>query len=154
MACIALVGGWAATSQAAAPDLCARLTPAALSATLGEQFGAPVQTSAPAGEFKGDYVSCLYTSNALTFEIRRWAYPNAVLRERNLHATTARYAADARARKISDLGDSAWAFNEFIDVIQGPYEYYFAAYPTEPPTYHVDQTDKLTTIAKLVLTPP
>jgi hypothetical protein len=65
----------------------------------------------------------------------------------------ARYAANARAKAISDLGDDAWAINEYVDVIQGPYEYYFAAYPTEEPNYHVDRTDQLTTIAKAFLSP-
>jgi hypothetical protein len=147
-----LFAGWAAASQAS-PDVCARLTPAMLSTTLGDQFSAPVQTSAPGGEFKGDYVSCLYTAKSLTFEVRRWAYPNPVLRERTLQAAKARYAANTSARTISDLGDGAWALNEFVDVIQGPYEYYFAAYPTEVPNYHVDRTDKLTTIAKAFLAP-
>jgi hypothetical protein len=147
---MALLIGWSAVSQAA-PEVCAKISPEVLTTTLGDKFAAPVQTSAPAGEYKGDYVSCLYTANSITFEIRRWGYPNAVLRTRNLQMAKARYGSSARARKISDLGDSAWAFNEFVDVIQGPYEYYFAAYPTEPPNYHVDQTEKLTTIAKLFL---
>jgi len=154
---IGLVAIWTVTAPAettqAAPDVCAKLTPALLSTTLGDEFSAPVETSAPAGEFKGDYVSCLYTAKALTFELRRWEYPNPVLRERTLQAAKARYAANASAKAITELGDSAWAINEFVDVIQGPYEYYFAAYPTEPPNYHVDRTDKLTTIAKAFLGP-
>jgi hypothetical protein len=148
-----LLAGWAIASQAA-PDVCAKLSPALLSTTLGDQFSAPVQTSAPGGEFKGDYVSCVYTAKALTFEIRRWGYPNPVLRERSLQAARTRYAANASARAISDLGENAWALNEYVDVIQGPYEYYFAAYPTEAPNYHVDRTDQLTTIAKAFLNPP
>jgi hypothetical protein len=147
-----LLAGSAVASQGS-PDVCARLTPQLLSTTLGGEFSAPVQTSMPGGEFKGDYVSCLYTAKALTFEIRRWGYPNPLLRERNLQVASARYARNASARKIAELGDSAWAINEFIDVIDGPYEYYFAAYPTEPPNYHLDQTDKLTSIARLVLSP-
>ncbi len=98
-------------------------------------------------------VRCVYTAKALTFEIRRWAYPNPVQRERTLQVAKARYAANARAKAISDLGDDAWAINEYVDVIQGPYEYYFAAYPTEEPNYHVDRTDQLTTIAKAFLSP-
>ena len=150
--CVLLVAGWSLTSQAS-PEVCARVTPALLSTTLGDEFSAPVQTSTPGGQFKGDYVSCLYTAKALTFEIRRWAYPNPVLRERTLQAAKARYAASASAKPISELGDSAWALNEYVDVIQGPYEYYFAAYPTESPNYHVDRTDKLTTIARAFLSP-
>jgi hypothetical protein len=155
--CIVLLTGWSVASQAlpeqASPDVCAKLSPALVSTTLGDEFAAPVETSAPGGEFKGDYVSCLYTAKALTFEFRRWAYPNPALRERSLQAAKARYAASARAKPLSDLGDSAWAINEYVDIIQGPYEYYFAAYPTESPNYHVDQTDKLTTIAKAFLSP-
>jgi hypothetical protein len=149
---MALLAGWCMTSQAS-NDVCAKLSPALLSSTLGDEFSPPVQTGAPGGEFKGDYVSCLYTAKALTFEIRRWAYPNPVLRERSLQAAKARYAANTSARTLSDLGDGAWALNEYVDVIQGPYEYYFAAYPTEAPNYHVDRTDKLTTIAKAFLSP-
>jgi len=164
--CIVLIAAWSLAGSAEAPqvsqasqasqaslDVCTRLTPELLSTTLGEQFSAPVHSSAPGGEFKGEYVSCLYTAKALTFEIRRWGYPNAQLRERNLQAAKARYASSASAKTISALGDSAWAINEFIDVIQGPYEYYFAAYPTEPPNYHVDRTDQLTAIAKAFLSP-
>ena len=94
--CLALLVG-SVTSQAAS-DVCAKLTPELLATTLGDQFSAPVQTSAPAEEFKGDYVSCLYTANALTFEIRRWGQPNAALRVRDLQAAQARYASNARAR--------------------------------------------------------
>ena len=150
--CMVLLAGSAVASQGS-PDVCARLTPQLLSTTLGGEFSAPVQTSTPGGQFKGDYVSCLYTAKALTFEIRRWAYPNPVLRERTLQAAKARYAASASAKPISELGDSAWAVHEYVDVIQGPYEYYFAAYPTESPNYHVDRTDKLTTIARAFLSP-
>lgn len=155
--CMVLLTGWSLTSQAlpeqASADVCTKLTPAQISTTLGDEFSAPVKTGAPGGEFKGDYVSCLYTAKSLTFEIRRWAYPNPVLLERSLQAAKARYAANASAKPISELGDTAWAINEYVDVIQGPYEYYFAAYPTEAPNYHVDRTDKLTTIAKAFLSP-
>jgi hypothetical protein len=137
--CLVLLSGSCLAAQAAT-DVCAQLSPEILSTTLG-------------GEFKGDYVSCVYTAKALTFEIRRWAYPNPVQRERTLQVAKARYAANARAKAISDLGDDAWAINEYVDVIQGPYEYYFAAYPTEEPNYHVDRTDQLTTIAKAFLSP-
>ncbi len=150
--CLVLLSGSCLAAQAAT-DVCAQLSPEILSTTLGDQFSPPVQTSAPGGEFKGDYVSCVYTAKALTFEIRRWAYPNPVQRERTLQVAKARYAANARAKAISDLGDDAWAINEYVDVIQGPYEYYFAAYPTEEPNYHVDRTDQLTTIAKAFLSP-